>query len=271
MRHVIRNSLLTFAYAHPAALRVLLKRGPHAMSAYLKEIYRCSKTDAGLHLPIVSLEVLAPVDTALQIYRPAKQDGSMTITEIASLCQLIAARKPKKILELGTFEGLTTLNMAMNAPEAEIHTLDLPEQFNPADTTHDNNDAKIISRRGFYYYKDRDEARRIHQHYGDSAAFDFNRHVGTGVEFCLIDAAHSYEYVKNDTLKVLPLMAYGSLLLFHDYGRNDFLAHPSDAWGVSRFLHEIAPAGVRILQGTALGVLEINGDSKERILNMLIS
>jgi hypothetical protein len=40
----------------------------------------------------------------------------------------------------------------MNAPEAEIHTLDLPPGFNPADTTFENHDVNIIEARGFYYY-----------------------------------------------------------------------------------------------------------------------
>ena len=53
----------------------------------------------------------------------------MTITEISSVCHLVAARRPRKVLEIGSFRGLTTLNIAMNAPEAEIHTLDLADGF----------------------------------------------------------------------------------------------------------------------------------------------
>ncbi|HEX8186042.1 MAG TPA: class I SAM-dependent methyltransferase, partial [Blastocatellia bacterium] len=203
-----------------------------------------------------------------KIHRPSNLDGSMTITEIASLCNLIAARCPKKILEIGSFQGLTTLNMAMNAPAAEIHTLDLPEEFEPGETLFDNNDAGTISRRGFYYYKDRPEARIIHQHYGDTATFDFSV-IGAGVDLCLIDAAHSYDYVKNDTKKSLSLMADDSLLLWHDYGRNDFMAEPQDAWGVTRFLHEIAGAGVGILQGTSLGVLRITNKSRKALSTIL--
>ena len=133
--------------------------------------------------------------------------------------------------------------MAMNAPEAEIHTLDLPPDFDPTDTRFENNDAKIIKSRGFYYYEGREEAARIRQHYGDTATFDYEE-IGGGMDLCLIDAAHSYEYVRNDTAKSLPLMATGSLMLWHDDGRNDFMADPEDAWGVTRFLHEISDTGV---------------------------
>jgi len=268
MRHVLRNVLLTLNYVHPAAMAVALRRGPGAAKKYLSEMYRCSKTDAGLYLPVVALEKIAPVATEFKVFRPADWGGSMTITEISSLCHLVSARRPRKVLETGSFRGLTTLNIAMNAPDAEIHTLDLPPNFDPANTEFENNDANIIKERGSYYYEGREEAARIHQHYGDTATFNYEE-IGKGVEFCLIDAAHSYEYVRNDTAKSLPLMARDGLLLWHDYGRNDFLADPQDAWGVTRFLHEIADAGVGILQGTSLGVLLLTQDARQKIAQRL--
>lgn len=268
MRHVVRNLLLTLNYMHPAAIALAMRRGPRATRRYLSEMHRCSKTDAGLYLPVVALEAIAQAATEFKVSRPSHWDGSMTITEISSLCHLVAARHPRKVLEMGSFRGLTTLNIAMNAPEAEIHTLDLPPGFNPADTTFENHDVNIIAARGSYYYEERQEASRVHQHYGDTATFDYGK-IGKGVDLCLIDAAHSYEYVRNDTAKALPLMTEGSLMLWHDYGRNDFLAEPEDAWGVTRFLHEIASAGVKIIQGTSLGVLMLNGEARQRLDQLL--
>ena len=268
LRHTVRNLLLTLSYAHPAAVAVVLRRGPRAAKDYLTEIYRCSKTDAGLHLPVVTVGDLAPAATEFRISRPSDWHGSMTITEISSLCHLVAARHPRKVLEIGSYKGLTTLNMAMNAPWAEIHTLDLPPQFDPARTKFAHHDADIISTRGFCHYEGRPEAARIRQHFGDTATFDYAE-IGQGVDFCLVDAAHSYEYVRNDTAKALPLMTDDSLLLWHDYGRNDFLAESEDAWGVSRFLHEIAVVGVAILQGTSLGVLVLTRETKKKLARHL--
>lgn len=219
-------------------------------------------------MPVVAIETLAPVATEFRVSRPPDCGGSMTITEISSLCNLVAARRPRKVLEIGSFKGLTTLNIAMNAPEAEIHTLDLPPDFNPENTKFENNDRNIITSRGFYYYEGLDEAARIHQHYGDTATFDYAE-IGDGVDLCLIDAAHSYQYVCNDTAKSLPLMNEGGLMLWHDYGRNDFLADPQDAWGVTRFLHEIAGAGVKVIQGTSLGVLILTSEVKRRLTRQL--
>lgn len=264
MRHVLRNTLLSLSYMHPAAMAVAIRRGPRATKRYLSEIYRCSKTDAGLYLPIVTLEEIAPVGTEFVVSRPPNWDGSMTITEISSVCHLIAARRPRKVLEIGSFKGLTTLNIAMNAPDAEIHTLDLPPDGDLTATKFETNDENIITSRGGYYYEARPEAARVHQHYGDTATFDYGQ-IGSGVDFCLIDAAHSYEYVRNDTAKVLPLLTDNCLILWHDYGRNDFLAAPEDAWGVTRFLHEIAHLRVGILQGTSLGILLLTRNLRHKL------
>jgi hypothetical protein len=268
MRHALRNTLISLNYLHPAALTMVVRRGPRATKRYLSEMYRCSKTDAGLYLPIVRLEDIAGTATEFVVSRPADWGGSMTITEISSICHLVAARRPMKVLEIGSFKGLTTLNIAMNAPEAEIHTFDLPPNSDSTATKFETNDRAIISSRGGYYYDGRSEGTRIKQHYGDTATFDFSQ-IGAGVDFCLVDAAHSYEYVRNDTLKVLPLMADHSLLLWHDYGRNDFLTAPEDAWGVTRFLKELSDAGVGILQGTSLGVLEVTAQNRQKLVDYL--
>jgi hypothetical protein len=58
-------------------------------------------------------------------------------------------------------------------------------------------------------------------------------------------------------------------MLWHDYGRNDFLADPGDAWGVTQFLHEIADAGVGILQGTSLGILLLNEEARAKLARHL--
>lgn len=268
MRHNIRNLLLSLNYAHPAAVGVLLRRGPRTAKQYLSDIYRCSRTDASMHLPLVKPEELIKDAAQFTVHRPADWDGSMTITEISSLCLLVAARRPRKVLEIGSFKGLTTLNIALNAPEAEVHTLDLPPDVDPTTTHFDTKDKSIITRRGTLYYTDRPEAERIHPHYGDTATFDYSE-IGGGVDLCLVDAAHSYNYVRNDTIKALPLMAENSLMLWHDYGRNDFLADPDDVWGVTRFLHEIGVTGVKILQGTSLGVLVLTAETRQKLARRL--
>jgi hypothetical protein len=66
----------------------------------------------------------------------------------------------------------------------------------------------------------------------DSAKFDyspFNRRV----DLFFIDGAHSYPYVRDDTLKALECCRPGSVIAWHDYGRHGVN-------GVSRWLHEFS-------------------------------
>ena len=270
MRHAARNALLTAAYLHPAALRKAAGGGGIGeMRRYLGEMYRCSKTDAGLHLPVLRPEDVVAGDATFTVTRPSDTDGSMTLTEIASICQLVAALQPRKIVEIGSFQGLTTVNLARNAPQAQVHTVDLPPRTLASETRYANNDALIIERRNGYVYAGTEVADRIVQHYGDTATFDFAGEIGGDVDLCLIDAAHSYEYVRSDTARTLPLLRDGSVLLWHDYGRNDFLAEPADAWGVSKLLHELRTVGVAVLQGTSLGVLRVTPARRQALQQLL--
>ncbi len=269
IRHSIRNLLLTVDYMHPAVVGVIRRYGVRGTKQYLAEIYRCSKTDAGRFLPMIAVDDIIHNEAEFRVFRPPNWGGSMTITEISSLCQIVAARQPKKILEIGSYRGLTTLNLAMNAPQAEVHTLDLPPGADPDTTQFEHSDRQIILTRTGYFYEGRGEAARIYQHYGDTASFNYQE-IGGDVDLCLIDAAHSYAYVRNDTAKTLPLLTDDALVLWHDYGRNDFLPEPGDAWGVSQFLHEIRDTGVRILQGTSFGILTLTPAVKRKLAQYLL-
>jgi hypothetical protein len=54
--------------------------------------------------------------------------------------------------------------------------------------------------------------------FGDSAAFDFSPFHGA-IDFFFIDGAHSYEYVRSDTLNALRCCHAGSVIAWHDFGR----------------------------------------------------
>ena len=66
------------------------------------------------------------------------------------------------------------------------------------------------------------------------------------MNLAFIDGSQSYEYVKNDTEKVLPLMAPGGVVLWHDY---DF------RWpGVCRYLNERRnELSLRRIEDTTIG------------------
>jgi len=59
---------------------------------------------------------------------------------------------------------------------------------------------------GSIYRADAEVVSRVIQHWGDSRRFDTSDLRGT-VEFVFIDAAHSYDFVRNDTEKAIDLAA----------------------------------------------------------------
>jgi hypothetical protein len=149
--------------------------------------------------------------------------GSYT-ADIVGLCALAQILKPKIIFEIGTYHGSGAVQLAANAPQACVYTLDLAPNQSPSLAT------TVVDRSHFGGINSEEFGDRIHRLYGDSAVFDFSpfyKHV----DLFFIDGAHSYEYVRNDTLKAMECVKEGSVIAWHDYGR-------CGVNGVSRWLHE---------------------------------
>jgi predicted O-methyltransferase YrrM len=144
--------------------------------------------------------------------------GHITEFELKTICQIVNKVKPKTIFEIGTFEGRTTLNMALNAPEANIYTLDLPVSGLEAV------ESKVEVGEIAYINKDvsgsrfigKSVAQQIHQLLGDSATFDFSPFYDS-IDLMFIDGSHAHDYVLNDTEKALKLIKKGGIILWHDY------------------------------------------------------
>jgi predicted O-methyltransferase YrrM len=159
--------------------------------------------------------------------------------DLVSMCMLCQILKPRLIFEIGTFHGAGALHWAVNAPDADVYTLDLPSTASPSltvttvDRVHINTHAE-----GHMQFEGKPEAQRIHCLYGDSATFDFSPFFGK-VDLFFIDGAHSYEYVRNDTLHALKCCKPGSVIAWHDYGRMGLN-------GVTKWLHELSHQGKEI-------------------------
>jgi hypothetical protein len=82
---------------------------------------------AATQLPQVTWPQLLP-NHPIRLIETAKSDGNVRLSELASLA--LAAREAApgtEIMEIGTFDGRTALNLAINAPAGvPIATLDLP-------------------------------------------------------------------------------------------------------------------------------------------------
>ncbi|MBA3580351.1 MAG: class I SAM-dependent methyltransferase [Gemmatimonadaceae bacterium] len=205
-------------------------------------------------LPTMEIHEAAP-DVAIRVREPLSADGNVTLLELTVLNALVAARRPERIFEIGTFDGRTTLNFAANAPDAAVYTLDLPTASIPALAVH-SDDRQFIGRsqggaRGARF-RAAVERERITQLEGDSATFDYSPFAKT-VDFVFVDGAHSYDYVMSDSRKALELAAPGALIAWHDYGEWE---------GVTRALNELHASDTRFgamrhVRGTTLALLEV--------------
>jgi predicted O-methyltransferase YrrM len=172
------------------------------------------------------------------------------------LSLLATVLSPKTIFEIGTLHGYTALLFALNTPpETTVCTLDLPLDASVAPalatTVVDSAHVRSHTRAGAYLYDTYPAGQKVRQLYGDSARFDFSPYHGQ-VDLFFIDGAHSYEYVRSDTLQALSCVRPGGVIAWHDYGR----------WGVngvSRWLHELARSGREIcrLPGSSLAILKV--------------
>ena len=173
-------------------------------------------------------------------------DGSLPLCDLLALLSILVDRSPRTVLEIGTFNGYTTRLMALNLPDAEIHTIDLPETFTHSDAGMPKDDWHLISsRRVGSVYRADPSIKSIKQHFGDTAEYVF-----PAAEIFFIDGSHTYAYVRNDTEKAMTSSATKTLI-WHDCDRY----HPD----VTRWLLEMIQTGypVRHIEGTNLAILEL--------------
>lgn len=193
------------------------------------------------------------VDVAVpRVWEARKANGNVRISEVALLAAFASrCRAGSALFEIGTFDGRTTLNLALNAPVAcPVYTLDLPAseatrfELAPGER---HMVEKPVSGARYEAYRQRQPAAigRIHQLLGDSARFDFSPYAGT-CSLVFVDGSHAYDYVLSDTRAAMTLVEAGGTIVWHDYG----------IWeGVTRGLEELEQRerlGLRNLRGTSL-------------------
>jgi predicted O-methyltransferase YrrM len=121
---------------------------------------------------------------------------------------VVAAAKlkgSKRVFEFGTYMGRTTCGLASISDEVEVNTLNLPPED---DLRYGPYIGKLIADSP---YRD-----RIKQLFSDSRKFDTAPYASS-MDYIFVDADHSYEGVKNDTIKAFEMLKPGGIIMWHDF------------------------------------------------------
>jgi len=190
-------------------------------------------------------------DEPIRLRELTHVDGNVSVLEPVAIATLVRRYEPENIFEIGTFDCRTTLNLALNSSDpARVFTLDLPKSeaanalwaINSQDMTYVNKDSSGTR------FRNTDLERKINLLYGDSAVFDFMPYHNK-IDCVLIDGAHSYEYVLNDTRAALKMLRNGKgVILWHDCGPDTPVVTALND------LHAAHPElqNLRVIEGTTL-------------------
>jgi predicted O-methyltransferase YrrM len=196
--------------------RVLLPVDPHVRQCHSWIWGRLPRLELSQVMPgieSVSIEILEAYNRAL--------GTTLDIEEAASLFAIVKFSRAKKILEIGTFDGGTALNLAANtSPDAQIVTIDLPPTW--------SGDFSLSTPKNYQNVTDRMKVgrrflntpyeKKIEQVFGDSATIDWSK-LPVPFDVVFIDGCHSYDYVAKDTQNALKYVRMeGGLIIWHDYG-----------------------------------------------------
>jgi predicted O-methyltransferase YrrM len=193
--------------------------------------------------------------TDIKIFRACDRQKNLSLDsqELFALCVLVSHARAKSILEIGTSDGNTTLNLVANgAPDATITTVDLPTDWNGGysmkvpETLNNVTDRMTVGRQ----YKNTVYESSITQVLGDSADIDFASLNGP-FDFAFIDGCHYYEYVKKDTENCERVMSSGAVMVWHDYGMIKDVSRAVDEWSKARRIP------VRVISATRLAFAEL--------------
>jgi hypothetical protein len=264
-RQAIRNTLRGLAALNINAVRVLFRRGAAASASYVAFTHRLYSGYAlpstwsslpwrtNLQVPQVSVQELFPeIDftRSPQLLFPYPRDLSVHTHELMILAQVVAHYQPKRVVEFGTAEGRTALNIALHLPpDGEVVTLDFPPIPGQNEV-------------GFFYWEQplKSKIKQIFSGVGewDSSAYS----ASAEIVFC--DACDQPAGLASETAQAFRVVKPGGTIFRHDYGSAD---------GPTQFWNELSrELPVRHLAGTSLLCLRANTpEIYSKMQNMLAS
>ena len=189
--------------------------------------------------PEVALGELVEPHSEVRVVELPSETFNVTEFELFCIAAVASAIEPARIVEFGTADGRTTLNLARNSPaHCQVVTINLPLE----DDAGHVQDTAVGSR-----FLNTVESSRIVQIWGDTRTVDLSPYQGA-CQLVFIDADHSEEGVVADSLTALKLLDRDAVILWHDALR----------YGVQRGLPRLArerQLPIHLISGTNLACL----------------
>lgn len=207
-------------------------------------------------IPVVTLDSMGGIPEQITLdMRYVDVDGATPFRDLIAILALAKNQRPKAALEFGTYFGSTTANLALNLPDAIIHTIDLPEDSTEAASVIEGrpvDDLHLIQGRKLgKSFRGTPLEQRIVQHQGDTATYDYSV-IQDPVTVFLVDGSHTYDYARSDTLRCFALAQ----------GESTFMWHDCDCYclGVTTWLAEMIQAGLPVarVKDTSLACMKID-------------
>ncbi len=225
---------------------------PHKLAKYIRNWLKFPMIDSAARclteVPCETFSKIFPVDGLESDYRISssinRHSWNVRLDEEIYIYYAVQATKAKSVFEIGTFDGGTTAIMARAAgPNAEVFTLDLPEEEfdrtqHPPDFT-----GAFVGRK----YRETSIGAGIVQLHGNSETFDFSAYYGK-MDLVFVDAAHDYKHGLIDSRTALRLTHAKGTVLWHDFD-------PGWPGLVHAIIEATKGCKLRRLAGTTLAVL----------------
>jgi hypothetical protein len=198
----------------------LALRTPSLLRDYVSFCLRKYDELLGNGLPAKSpIPELTPTDLdTLTIPLRFQSGGGTDPREILNLAAVTRLLRPKRIFEIGTYNGRTTAVFILNSsPDGEAFTLDLPPQTGSRPEYLPTDIGLVRDRRPEGYLQRAGLSQRYQQIYCDSMTFD-PEPFRDSVDLGFIDGAHAEKFVRNDTTKMAIMLSRRGYVFWHDYG-----------------------------------------------------
>lgn len=204
-------------------------------------------------LPIIDVDKVIgesiAEDDAVCLKAVAKRDHNCTIFELTVLGLITAMVKPRRCIEIGTYDGRSTLTLAANLRgEGEVHTVNLPEDYmekNP--DAQENFDVQLSTKvKSGERWVGHPEASRITQVFANSADFDFAPYCPSQLIF--IDGGHDEVTVESDSRNAFEIV---------DRENGAILWHDATILGIAPVLAKLTREGypIYLIRGTDVAIL----------------